>query len=280
MHELDSKVNALITLLGDENPDVRKIARDKLLNSGDHVFPVLRSIADIDSEGRIRIEARIILEENRLQRLTAQFKTLNDTEELDLEQAAFILAQIEYPELDVKHYVNIIDEFAEDVDKKLLHNCSPLEKIEKISQYLFTERGFKGSLGSYYDPENSFINRVLDRLVGIPISLSAIYLFIASRLDLPIDGVGFPGHFLLKYGEDSNLFFIDAFNSGQILTRDDCEVFLNKMGYRFHDFYLHRATARDILSRMIRNLVLVYLENNQSKKIATLERIFNNFIMD
>lgn len=277
---VDSKINALLTLLGDDDEKIRKVARKKLLSCGEDVIPALRKIGKQDCAGLLRIEVQRLLEEHRLRKLAERFVELNRGNELDLEEATFLLAQIEYPELDVAYYKGKIDTLAEEFQKKVLSVGNNRKRVERLSHFLFQEKGFRGNFEEYYDPDNSYINRVLDRYVGIPISLSSVCLFVAKRLSLPVRGVGFPGHFLLKYEVDAEPLLFDPFNKGRILTRADCKEFLAKMGYSFHDFYLCSATSRDILSRMIRNLVLIYLENNEPAKIETLERIFSDFIME
>lgn len=275
---LDKQIRALITLLGDDDPSIRNLVWDKLRGLGELAEPFLREVAFNDSEGRIRIETQALLEEIRLENLRNKFQCRIQSPHFDLEHACFILAQIEYPQLDVAHYISKIENLAVEAEKRIWGVREEILQVEHINHLLFSEQGFRGNVDAYFEPENSYINKVLDRCLGIPISLSALYLFIAKRLDLPIYGVSFPGHFLLKYKRDTDLFYIDAFHGGKILTRDDCERFLNKMGYEFHESYLAISTPKEILARMIRNLVLIYHQSNQRNKIDTLEKIFSDYI--
>jgi len=280
MGKQEREINALITLLGDDDLKVKNIAQQKLLELGEPAQQTLRQIAFSDSDGRTRIAAQALLEGFRLERLAQDFNKINRVSDFDLESACFILAKIEYPELDIQQYVNKIDQLALETERRLYGIQGERDKVEVINHFLFDEKGFHGNEKSYYEPENSYINKVLDRQTGIPISLSAIYLFLAGRLNLPVCGVGFPGHFLLKYRSNSTPFFIDAFNSGQILSQQECEHFLRKRGYAFHPYYLNTSESRDILARMIKNLVLIYLQKNQQNKINTLVKIFSEFVMN
>ncbi|MFQ5751753.1 MAG: transglutaminase family protein [bacterium] len=280
MKEKDLReIKALITLLGDDDLKIRNVAWERLLAHGEPAHQLIKEVAFSDSEGRIRIEAQALLEEIRLDNLAKHFKKIIQSSDFDLEQACFILAQIEYPNLNISHYIEKIEYLAHEAQIRILGIQEEKKQVKNINHFLFYEQGFRGNVDAYFDPENSYINKVLDRYLGIPISLSAIYLFIARRLNLPIFGVGFPGHFLLKYKRDSDLFYIDAFNHGKILTRHDCERFLNRMGYEFYDSYLDISTPKEMLARMIRNLVLIYHQSNQLKKIDTLEKIFSDFFM-
>ena len=279
MGKQEREINALITLLGDDLK-VKNIAQKKLLELGEPAQQTLRQVAFSDSDGRTRIAAQALLEGFRLERLAQDFNKINRVSNFDLESACFILAKIEYPELDIQQYVNKIDQLALETERRLYGIQGEKDKVEVINHFLFDEKGFHGNEKSYYEPENSYINKVLDRQTGIPISLSAIYLFLAGRLNLPVCGVGFPGHFLLKYRSNSRPFFIDAFNSGQILSQQECEHFLRKRGYAFHPYYLNTSESRDILARMIKNLVLIYLQKNQQNKINTLVKFFSEFVIN
>lgn len=279
MSRTPAEIRALITLLGDDDRNIRDIARDELLRTGEAADTLLEQVAFSDAEGRIRIEAQAILEENRLQHLNRAFGRLNQTRDFDLEEASFLLAQVEYPNLDVSAYTGRIDELAFGVEKKIQAVRDEKRRVEAINQFLFVEQGFHGNRKAYYDAQNSFINQVLDRRRGIPISLSAIYLFIARRLRLPVCGIGFPCHFLLKYRRGSPSFFIDPFNRGQILSRQDCEQFLNKMGCAARNLYFAQSEPKEIFARMIRNLVLIYQQENKLKKIANLERVFHQLVV-
>jgi len=280
MSKQEREIKALITLLGDDDLKVKNVAQQKLLALGEPTQQTLRQVAFSDSDGRTRIAAQGLLEDFRLEQLAQDFKKLNCESDFDLESACFILAKIEYPELNIQKYVNKIDGLALEAEQRVNGVDEDRDKVQVINHFLFEEKGFRGNEESYYEPENSYINKVLDRQTGIPISLSAIYLFLARRLNLPVDGVGFPGHFLLKYRSDSRPFFIDAFNRGQILSQQDCKHFIKKMGYAFYPYYLNTSGSRDILARMIRNLVLIFLQKNQQNKIDTLERIFSEFVMN
>ncbi|MFQ5770288.1 MAG: transglutaminase family protein, partial [bacterium] len=220
MKEKDLReIKALITLLGDDDLKIRNVAWERLLAHGEPAHQLIKEVAFSDSEGRIRIEAQALLEEIRLDNLAKHFKKIIQSSDFDLEQACFILAQIEYPNLNISHYIEKIEYLAHEAQIRILGIQEEKKQVKNINHFLFYEQGFRGNVDAYFDPENSYINKVLDRYLGIPISLSAIYLFIARRLNLPIFGVGFPGHFLLKYKRDSDLFYIDAFNHGKILTR-------------------------------------------------------------
>ena len=142
-------------------------------------------------------------------------------EQINLERAALYIAQEEYPDLDVDEYLNALDMMADDVREQLPIESYPLKILKTINHYLYGNLGFAGNTENYYDPRNSFLNDVIDRRTGIPITLSLVYLAIAQRLDFPMVGIGMPGHFLIRPIQEDMDIFVDAFSQGEILFPPD-----------------------------------------------------------
>jgi regulator of sirC expression with transglutaminase-like and TPR domain len=191
-----------------------------------------------------------------------QLVTLPDSA-IPLAEAALLMACEEYPQLELSPYLDQLDHMADMVQESFTTGDTPIQTVEKINTILFETLGFRGNTDDYYDPRNSFFNDVLDRRIGIPITLSTVYLEVARRLKFPIVGVGMPGHFIVKFANRDEEFFLDPFNRGEILTRDDCRRRLHEMygdSIEFNERLLSRVTNRQILSRMLNNLKLIYLK--------------------
>jgi regulator of sirC expression with transglutaminase-like and TPR domain len=161
---------------------------------------------------------------------------------------------------------------AHEVRARIGLRASGEETVNALNRYIFSEQGFKGNTKNYYELENSYINCVIDRRVGIPISLSVVYLLIGQRLALPLLGIGMPGHFLVKYESDRYKIFIDCFNGGALLTEKNCARFLTEAGYGFDDKYLQKSPVRAILSRMVKNLLAIYSKMDEPVKTARLTK--------
>ena len=186
-----------------------------------------------------------------------------------LAEAALLLACEEYPQLEISPYLDRLDEIADFVRPKLHTGISPLDTIEALNEVLFGIVGFRGNTENYNDPRNSFFNDVLERRIGIPITLSAVYLEVARRISFPIFGVGMPGHFLVKYGDRTQEFFLDPFNGGQVLTREDCERRFSEMfgnEQEFTERMLDVVSPRQMLFRMVNNLKTIYLKAHAYEK--------------
>jgi regulator of sirC expression with transglutaminase-like and TPR domain len=182
---------------------------------------------------------------------------------IDLAQAALLIAREEYPDLEVGRYLEVLDEMGATVRGRLRGGEGFGSLIAHLNRLLFDDLGFRGNREEYFDPRNSFLNDVLDRRVGIPISLSAVYIEVGRRIGCPLAGVSFPGHFLVRYmGLDApSEILIDPFNRGRILTGEDCRGLLRALydgRVEFRPEFLKRAPTRAILERMLHNLKTIY----------------------
>jgi regulator of sirC expression with transglutaminase-like and TPR domain len=201
-------------------------------------------------------------------------------EELDLAEAALLIAQEEHPDMDVAAYLRRLDGLAAAVRARLPQAPEPTDIIDNLNIQLFREEGLTGNESEYYDPRNSFLNEVLDRKRGIPITLSVIYLEVGRRLGLPLVGVGFPGHFLVKYSGADGEMVLDPFAGGATLSREDLVQRLRRMYGDANPFLaqipqlLAPASKKEILVRILRNLKGIYLQKNDfARALAASDRI-------
>jgi len=194
-----------------------------------------------------------------------------------LERAALYIAMEEYPLLDLDAYLNGLDTIAAHVLDALPTELYPLKILRTISHYLFAELGFTGNRTDYYDPRNSFLNEVLDRRTGIPITLSLVYLAIATRIDFPMIGVNMPGHFLIRPMVDEMEVFVDPFHQGEILFAQDCQELLTNLFDRpveLRSHYLEPVSNRQFLGRLLTNLKVIYVnQKDLLKALDALDRI-------
>lgn len=201
--------------------------------------------------------------------------------QIDLAKAALYIAQDEYPNLDIDEYLNALDTMAFEVEERLSEERYPLRIIRTINQYLYDDLDYSGNTSDYYDPRNSFLNQVLDRRTGIPITLSLVYLEIARRLDFPMVGINMPGHFLIRPEFEEVGIFVDAFNRGEILFDADCEQRLSQIYGRpmqLQPQFITAVSPRQFLARMLTNLKLIYINRKDlPKALAMVERILMVF---
>lgn len=199
----------------------------------------------------------------------------NADDTIDLQRAALCLAGEEYPSLDVEEYLGRMDKMAAEA-KSLAGRSPQTEDVARtLTHYLFDREGFSGNAEDYYNPENSFLNRVLDTRTGIPITLSVLFLGLAKRLGLACHGVGMPGHFLVSVRELD--LYMDPFHSGQLLSASDCRRLAQSMfgpAIEWNEGFLAATSSKLILFRMLNNLRQIYLHNNEpERRVSVLERM-------
>ncbi len=198
-------------------------------------------------------------------------------ESIDLGRAALTIALPEYPDLAIAEYLRRIDDLAIGAAERAGPDANPLRAIAALNFVLFSQHQFRGNRDAYYDAKNSFLNQVIERRTGIPITLSVLYMEVAKRIGLTLDGVGFPGHFMVKTIAEGNEIVIDPFNGGEIKSRDDLaallrEMYGGKLGLR--DEFTAAVSKRQILRRMLTNLKAIYAkENDLIKTLAVLDRL-------
>lgn len=196
-----------------------------------------------------------------------------EDERIDLIRSALVIARTEYPTLDIEEYAGRIERMSRRASA-LAAGLGASGMRSALNQVMFEEGNLRGNREDYYDPRNSFLNDVLDRGLGIPITLAIIYMEVARRVGYLLAGVGMPGHFLLKhYGDDGQETLIDCFNHGDILSRQDCqsrldEIYSGEMALRPE--FLHPISRRQILTRMLNNLKTVYLSTRNFRKALTI----------
>ena len=182
-------------------------------------------------------------------------------EEVDLARASLLVACEEYPQLEVDRYLERLDTMAEGVRGRL--GDSPHSAIAALNRVLFEEQGFHGNTREYYDPRNSFLNDVLDRRTGIPITLSTVYIAVGRRAGVAVEGVGLPGHFVVRVSTPAGEALADPFNGGTVLTPEDCQGRLDRIyggRVRMAAGMLAPCPARAVLTRTVRNLKAIYMK--------------------
>jgi regulator of sirC expression with transglutaminase-like and TPR domain len=183
---------------------------------------------------------------------------------IELDQAALQIARIEYPELEPAPYLEQLDHFAAAIAERTDDLNDGEKFIRAANEYLFGELGLQGNQADYYNPNNSCLNRVLETRLGIPISLSIIYIEIARRLAKPVSGVGLPGHFIVLYDDGQFRAWIDPFHGGALVDEARCRE-LSQME-TLDPEWLAPVDKRYIMMRMINNLRRVYFSRHEPEK--------------
>jgi regulator of sirC expression with transglutaminase-like and TPR domain len=271
---LEIQRDALIKLLSDEDPAVYQVVREKIISCGNSTRDWLRPHT-LSGDPRLRRRSQEIIRHFDRQTADNRFLTfcLKQGEDCDLEQGAWLLAQTQYPDINTEAYSALLDSFAGELRQRIEPHGQVRQVLDAIVGYVYGDLGFSGNEQDYYDPENNYLNRVLDRRTGNPINLCVIYLLLARRLRLPMVGIGFPGHFLCRYQTtSSDEIYIDAFHQGKLLTKADCIHHLVRGNYDLQDHYLAPVTTRRILARSCGNLHQIYARLGHKEETTRFQR--------
>jgi regulator of sirC expression with transglutaminase-like and TPR domain len=195
----------------------------------------------------------------------------------EIVEAAFWVAGEEYPGLDVEHELQRVRIISAEGARRVYHLSNPFARLDGLQGYLYGELGFRGNLESYNDPLNCFLNEVLNRRLGIPITLSIIFLDVARAAGFAARGVGLPGHFVARVTYDERTLFVDPFNGGQVITEEDCRQLVARTTGRaslYRAELLEGTDERSMLGRLLRNMKHIYVEREDyARALGVVERL-------
>jgi regulator of sirC expression with transglutaminase-like and TPR domain len=251
-------LDGLVRLLADDDERIRRIARENLSAAGERAFEVVRDRARLAEDPRVRHAAEEFLLESLRREAVEAWCAAAASPSIDLEEGAFLVARSEHPAIDIPPYRAVLDGYSEVLHRRLSALRSSAAIVDRMNALLFREVGYKGNRERPHEPENSILDSVIDRKLGSPLSLSILYLLVARRINLKLEGVGLPGHFLLRYKEGRRSSFLDPWSGGQPWTHGDCVAYLEAEGMPFQEEYLRPASDREILLRLLEDLLRIH----------------------
>lgn len=269
------QLSALVRLLDDPSPSVRRALLARFTALGPEAAPFLRELSH-GPDRALAAHAAWFLNELKFSDPVAEFRAFITSLHYELETGALLLARTVNPALDVGRCCEQLDAIAARCTELIAEPASAREKCRIINRVLFHEWGFRGNVEHYTDPQNSFLDRVLTRRIGLPISLSIVYLLVAERLGLPLEPVGLPGHFLVGCFDADTPFYVDPFDRGLFRDPDEVIAFILAQGHAPQPSDLMPTAVREVLSRCCRNLVHHYTVSGDHDRA----RLFAGFITD
>ncbi|MDX1640598.1 MAG: transglutaminase-like domain-containing protein [Balneolaceae bacterium] len=270
------EIESLIYLLDDPDPQVQTSVKQRFKELGEHAVPLLdqfRSESVKDSEKQTinniiyNITVGTVIEE------FADIVEPGIHDRKQLEGALFTLCKFGNPTLRIEEYRKKLDHLTAEIGSDIAYTPSVNEKMQIMLQYVFRDLRFRGDSTDYHNPDNAYLDRVIDRRKGLPIMLSCVVICMARRLDLPFYGVNMPIHFMLMYQTHNQEILIDPFDGGTLVTYNQCCYFLKKNGIDPKPEHLEKADESDILIRCIRNLIHSYAKMEDEKRVNDLRKL-------
>ncbi len=264
---------ALISLLADEDPAIYSTVRAKLLAFGPAASQWLRPHT-LSSDPTLRRRAREIVQHQGCRAADQRFREFcrNRGEDLDFEEAAGLLAQTRYPDANPEGYRALFDDWAGELRGLIELAESPEESLGTLNRFLFEHLAFEGSEQHSFDPESGYWNRIIDRRVGNPVGLGMVYLCLGRRLQLPLTGIGLPGHFVCRYQDSKTEFYVDPFGRGRFLRKADCVKIILQTSFGYGEHHLTPLNPRRIVQRMCQHLVNSYGHLEQTDEARRVQR--------
>lgn len=271
-----TEIESLLYLMDDPDPEVQIGVHNRFRELGENAVPLLDQFKStaVDDQEKSRINDVIhTITFNGLRDDFAELLEKGVNNRRDLEHAVLALSRFGNPTLRVEEYRRRLDRFAEQVYAEIAFLPSDNEKMRMLLRFVFTELRFRGDSRNYHHTDNAYLDRVIDRRKGLPISLSLIVIFLARRLELPFFGVNMPIHFMLIFEGETGDTYIDPFDGGTIVSMDQCYYFLKKNGIEPKTEHLQKTPEDEILVRCIRNLIHSHAKAQDHRKVKDLQEL-------
>lgn len=271
-----SEIESLLLLMDDPDPFIQESVQNRFKELGENAVPLLDEFRVETSNKDDKKRVSQIIHQITFPVLKADFQEMLDRgirNRKDLEFAVLTLSRFGNPTLRIEEYQKKLDHFAEMVEPTIRYRLDERRKMKQLIKFVFEDLNFKGDTDDYHNPDNCFIDQVIRRRRGLPITLSMVVMFLARRLEMPFFGVNMPIHFMLNYVSDKEEVLIDPYDNGAIVSYDQCYFFLKKNNIEPKPDHFKIASDIEVLIRCIRNLIHSYERLEQPHRVEDLKEL-------
>ena len=275
-----AEINALVKLLDDPDEEIYQQVQERLLIYGNEVIAHLENAWEQSLDSLLQERIENIVHTIQFNNVKEDLNLWYQSGAFDLLQGALVINRYQYPDLDEQALINQIEDIKREIWTGLQYEMSSIEKIKLINHVFYHQYGFSGNTKNHHDPQNSYLNQVLENKKGNQISLAIIYATLAQKLDIPVYGVNLPQHFILGYIDEHNadmeysvLFYINAFNKGAIFGKHDVDQFLRQLNLEPQPGFYSPCSNTEIIRRVIRNLISAYEKLGTMDKVEELKQL-------
>lgn len=279
--ENNKEISALVKLLDDPDQEIYQHVEERLLTYGSEVVNYLESAWEQSLDTLLQQRIENIVHKIQFNTVKEDLNLWYQSGAFDLLQGALVVNRYQYPDLDEEKIILEIEEIKREIWLGLQYEMSSIEKIKLINHIFYNVYGFSGNTKNHHDPQNSYLNQVIERKKGNQISLAILYATLAQKLDIPVYGVNLPQHFILGYIDESRrdehefgvLFYINAFNKGAIFGKHDVDQFLRQLNLDPLPGFYAPCSNVEIIRRVIRNLISAYENLGAKDKVEELKEL-------
>jgi regulator of sirC expression with transglutaminase-like and TPR domain len=268
-----AQLDALISLLDDSDWEVKQHVREKLIDLGAAVIPVLEQKWEESFNPQLQKELEDLVHDLQFDQVKRRLQKWNASTDQDLLEGLWIINTYQYPELELETLQAAVHQLYIEVWTAFSPDLLALDQVKILNHVLFKQLHFSGNTKNFHSPSNSMLSMVLETKKCNPITLCCIYLLVAKKLGLPIHGVNLPNLFVLTYLHPETPFYINAFNKGVIFTRNDIESYLEHLKIAPKEAYFGPCTSKDILLRSLKNLISAFEQLGERTKVEELQEL-------
>jgi regulator of sirC expression with transglutaminase-like and TPR domain len=282
----EQEIKALIKLLDDNDEEVFEHIESRLVTLGKEVIPILESEWSHSLEALLQQRIENIIHKIQLEDLHSKLREWVENGAVDLLKGAMLVAKYQYPDLNDEHVIQALEKIKKDAWLEMNPNLTALEQVKILNHIIFEVHGFSGNTQNYHAPQNSFINIALETKKGNPLMLAILYLEVARSAEIPVYGVNLPEHFILCYKDEqamlgmhpegnasSILFYLNPFSKGDVFHKQEVEQFLKQLKLPLDKVFFEPCSNRDMIQRLIRNLINSYHKLGFMDKVEELEML-------
>ena len=254
----NSEIKALVSLLDDEDSEVVSEIEEKIMSIGTGIIPFLEEEWERNFNPVIQERIEDLIHVLQFELLQERIIDWRDNEEDDLLKGLWVVATYQYPDLEYDDLKAQFEQLYIDAWREFRDDMTPFDQVKVLNSVLFDGFKFRANTKNFHSPANSMINAVLESRKGNPISLCAVYLMIAKRLEMPIHGVNLPNLFILTYKSEKTQFYINVFNKGLVFLTEDIDNYLDNLQLEKRDIFYQPCSNLDMILRMLRNLIVSF----------------------
>lgn len=271
----ERELQALITLLDDEDEVVYQEVSNRLLSLGETAIPYLERAWEASLNPLVQSRIEGLIHRVQFDALKDDLRAWMEYEQDNLLRGMWLLARYQYPDLDFENLSQEFNRLYYDVWFQFRDGLHPLDQIQLLNRVFFKEWKFTGNTQNFHSPSNSMIHLVLESRKGNPLTLCALYLLVAQRLNLPVYGVNLPVVFVLLYRSQELECYINVFNQGSVFVRNDIEEYLKQLNVEPQSAFFEPCTHADIVARACRNLIFSFKELGEVQKAEEVQQLLD-----
>ncbi|MCU0397200.1 MAG: transglutaminase-like domain-containing protein [Cyclobacteriaceae bacterium] len=269
----DKELKALVSLLDDDDEQVVTHVVDKIKTLGKDVIPYLEKEWENNFNPQVQQKIESLIHDLQLELLKQRFKQWYESEDQDLLKGLWLIATYQYPDLELETLKQELEQIYYEAWLEFKPDLYAYDQVKVLNGVLFNKLRFTANTKNFHSPGNSMINVVLETRKGNPISLCVIYMMVAQKLKLPVHGVNLPNLFVLTYKDNTNQFYINAFNKGLIFSRQDIENYIHELRLTPQPSFFEPCSNLEIIRRVLRNLIMSFDKMGEHGKAEEVKEV-------